>query len=39
MVKAAYKLKNDKSEIVIWDDTGKGKSYPLTLQSLKLIKK
>ena len=39
MAKAAYRLKNNKSEITIWDDTGKGKRYPLTTQNLKLIKK
>ena len=39
MVKAAYKLKNSKSEIVIWDDTDKGKTHPLTTQNLKLIKR
>ena len=39
MVKAAYKLKNDKSEIVIWDDMGKGKGYPLTPENIKLIKR
>ena len=39
MVKAAYKLKNNKSEIVIWNDEGKGKKYPLTTQNLKLIKR
>ena len=39
MVKAAYKLKNDKSKITIWDSEGKGKTYPLTTQNLRLIKK
>ena len=39
MIKAAYKLKNSKSEIVIWDSEGKGKTYPLTTQNLRLIKK
>ena len=39
MVKAAYKLKNSKSEIVIWDDTDKGKTHPLTTKNLKLIKR
>ena len=39
MVKAAYKLKNDKSKITIWDSEGKGKGYPLTTQNLRLIKR
>ena len=39
LVKAVYKLKNDKSKITIWDDEGKGKTYPLTTQNLRLIKK
>jgi hypothetical protein len=39
MVKAAYKLKNDTSKITIWDSEGKGKTYPLTTQNLRLIKK
>jgi len=39
LVKAAYKLKNNESKIIIWDDNGKGNSYPLTSESIKLIKK
>ena len=39
MVKAAYKLKNDTSKITIWDSEDKGKTYPLTTQNLRLIKK
>jgi hypothetical protein len=39
LVKAAYKLKNNESKITIWDDNGKGNSYPLTSESIKLIKK
>ena len=39
MAKAALKRKTSKSEIVIWDETGKGKSVPFTAQSIKKIKK
>jgi hypothetical protein len=39
MAKAALKQKTSKSEIVIWDETGRGKTYPLTSQSIKKIKK
>ena len=39
MVKAAYKLKNAKSRILIFDDEDKGKGYPLTTQNLRLIKR
>lgn len=39
LVKAAFKAKNDNSEILIYNDEGKGKVYPLTTQNVKLIKR
>jgi hypothetical protein len=39
LVKAAFKVKNDNSEILIYNDEGKGKVYPLTTQNVKLIKR
>ena len=39
IIKAAYKAKNDKTEIVIWDETGKGKTYPFTIEAIEKIKK
>jgi len=37
MAKAALKIKTNKSEIVIWDEKGKGKAYPFTVQAIKRI--
>jgi len=37
--KAAFKAKNDNSEILIYNDEGKGKVYPLTIENIKLIKR
>ena len=37
LIKAAYRAKNDNTEITIWDETGKGKTYPFDLESIKLI--
>ena len=39
LVKAAFKAKNDNSEILIYNDERKGKVYPLTIENIKLIKK
>lgn len=39
MVKAALKKATNDSEILIYDDTGKGKLYPFNKQSIKKIKK
>ena len=39
LVKAAFKAKNDNSEILIYNDEGKGKVYPLTIENIKLIKR
>jgi hypothetical protein len=39
LVKAAFKAKNDNSEILIYNDEGKGKVYPLTTQNVRLIKR
>ena len=38
-MKAAFKAKNNNSEILIYNDEGKGKVYPLTTQNVKLIKR
>ena len=39
LVKAAFKAKNDNSEILIYNDERKGKVYPLTIENIKLIKR
>ena len=39
LIKAAHKLKNDNSEILIYNDEGKGKIYPFTKQTAKKIKR
>ena len=39
LIKAALKLKNDNSEILIYNDEGKGKIYPFTKQTAKKIKR
>ena len=39
MVKAALKKATNDSEILILDDSGKGKIYPFNKQSIKKIKK
>ena len=39
LVKAAFKAKNDNSEILIYNDESKGKVYPLTIENIKLIKR
>ena len=39
LIKSATKVINNKSKLTIWDDTGKGKSMPATLQNLRLIKR
>jgi len=39
MVKAALKKATNDSEILIYDDSGKGKLYPFNKQSIKKIKK
>ena len=39
LIKAAYRAKNDKTSITIWDETGKGKTYPFTIEAIEKIKK
>ena len=39
LIKAALKAKNDNSEILIYNDEGKGKTYPFTKQTAKKIKR
>ena len=39
LIKAAFKSKNDNSEILIYNDERKGKVYPLTIENIKLIKR
>ena len=39
LIKAAYRAKNDNTEITIWDETGKGKTEPFTIEAIEKIKK
>ena len=39
IIKAAFRAKNDNTKITIWDETGKGKTYPFTIEAIEKIKK